>query len=83
MGTYQKLGLLKGDDFLVLKPVRQQSQYRFNRTSYALTEQPVNAAFQAEAVSYYQTASDLYQQQLYRELTTEDFRGVPAVPGQP
>ncbi len=72
VGTYQKLGLLKGDDFLVLKPVRQQTQYRYNRGNYVMTEQPLNPAFQAEAVSYYQVASDLYQQQLYRELTPEE-----------
>ncbi len=73
VGTYQKLGLLKGDDFLVLKPVRQQSQYLYNRASHALTEQPLDPAFQAEAVAYYQTASYLYEHKLYRALTAEEF----------
>jgi phosphoglycerol transferase MdoB-like AlkP superfamily enzyme len=73
VGTYQKLGLLKGDDFLVLTPVRLQNQYRYNRTSFALTEQPLNQAFANEAVSYYQTASYLFQQQLYRELSPVEF----------
>jgi phosphoglycerol transferase MdoB-like AlkP superfamily enzyme len=72
VGTYQKLGLLKGDDFLVLTPVRRENQYRYNRSSFALTEQPLNPAFAGEAVSYYQTASYLFQQQLYRELTAEE-----------
>jgi hypothetical protein len=83
VGTYQKLGLLKGDEFLVLKPVRQQAQYRYNRASYALTEEPLNPDFLAEAVSYYQTASHLYQQQLDRELSAEEFaRQLAAPPGK-
>ncbi len=73
VGTYQKLGLLKGEDFLVLTPVRRQNQYSYNRTSFALTEQPLKQAFANEAVSYYQTASHLFQQQLYRELSPGDF----------
>ncbi|HEY0865488.1 MAG TPA: sulfatase-like hydrolase/transferase [Lacunisphaera sp.] len=73
VGTYQKLGLLKGEDFLVLTPVRRQNQYRYNRTSFALAEQPLNQGFANEAVSYYQTASYLFQQQLYRELSPGDF----------
>jgi len=73
VGTYQKLGLLKGEDFLVLTPVRRQNQYSYNRTSFALTEQPLKQDFANEAVSYYQTASHLFQQQLYRELSPGDF----------
>ena len=83
VGTYQKLGLLKGDDFLVLTPVRRQAQYTYNRTSYALTEQPLNPAFQAEAISYYQAASELYQKQLYRELSAEEFVRLLAAPAKP
>ena len=83
VGTYQKLGLLRADDFLVLKPVRQQTQYRYNRTTYALTEKPIDPVFQAEAVSYYQTASDLYQQQRYRELTAEEIQRALASPASP
>ncbi len=83
VGTYQKLGLLKGDDFLVLKPVRQQTQYRYNRSNYALIEQRLNPLFQAEAVSYYQTASDLYQKQRYRELTAEEGERLLAPPAKP
>ncbi|MDB6115354.1 MAG: ltaS2 1, partial [Lacunisphaera sp.] len=49
VGTYQKLGLLKGDDFLVLTPVRRQAQYVYNRTNYGLAEHALNPAFQAEA----------------------------------
>ena len=83
VGTYQKLGLLRAEDFLVLKPVRQQTQYRYNPANYALTEQPINPAFQAEAVSYYQTASELYQEQRYRELTAAEIQRALAVPAKP
>ena len=83
VGTYQKLGLLKGDEFLVLKPVRQQTQYRYNRANDALTEEPLDPAFQAEAVSYYQTASYLYLNQLYHELSAEEFSRLLAAPTQP
>ncbi len=83
VGTYQKLGLLKGDDFLVLTPVRRQTQYRYNRTNFGLAEQPLNPAFQAEAVSYYQTASDLYKNQRYRELSAADFTRLLAAPATP
>jgi len=83
VGTYQKLGLLKGKEFFVLKPVRQQSQYLYNPTTYSLTEQPVNPDFRAEAISYYQSASDLYQKQLYREVTPEESQRLLATPPKP
>lgn len=83
VGTYQKLGLLKDDDFLVLTPVRRQNQYLYNRTSYALTDEPLDPAFAAEAVSYYQTASYLFQQQLYREFGKDEFARLLAPPAQP
>jgi phosphoglycerol transferase MdoB-like AlkP superfamily enzyme len=80
VGTYQKLGLLKADNFLVLTPVRRQAQYRYDRVNYGLTEQPLNAALLGEAVSYYQTASELYQNQRYRELSAADFVRLLAAP---
>ena len=83
LGTYQKLGLLKGEDFLVLTPVRRQNQYRYNRMTYALTDQPVDPAFATEAVSYYQTASWLFQQQRYREIQTDEFARLLAPPAKP
>jgi phosphoglycerol transferase MdoB-like AlkP superfamily enzyme len=73
VGTYQKLGHLKGDDFIVLNPVRRQTQYRYQGPpSFALVEQPLNQAMLAETVSFYQTASYLYEHNLYRALTSEE-----------
>ncbi len=72
VGTYQKLGHLKGDDFIVLNPVRRQTQYRYNRTNFSLLEQPLNQTMLAETVSFYQTASYLYAHDLYRSLTPKE-----------
>ncbi len=83
VGTYQKLGLLKGTDFLVLKPVRQQSQYRYNPVSFSLTEQPLSPGFKEEGISYYQVASDLFQKQRYHEITAEDTQRLSASPAKP
>lgn len=83
VGTYQKLGLLKDDDFLVLTPVRHQNQYLYNSTTFTLNPEPMDAAFRDEAISYYQVASDLYQKQRYRELSAGDFERLLAVPPKP
>ena len=80
VGTYQKLGLLKGDDFLVLNPVRRQTQYRYNRTNFRLTEQPVNPLLLTETVSWYQVASYLYEHNLYRALSADEFARVMQLP---
>ena len=69
VGTYQKLGLLKGEDFIVLNPVRRQSQYHYNPTNFSLTSQPLDEAMLRETIGYYQTANYLYEHDRYRALT--------------
>jgi len=83
VGTYQKLGLLKDDDFIVLSPVRRQKQYLFDRATYALNEETLDPAFAAEAVSYYQTASFLYQGRQYREPSADEMKTLLALPANP
>jgi len=83
VGTYQKLGLLQSDDFFVLTPVRRQAQYRYNRADFSLAPQPMDPAFRAEAISYYQTASQLFQQQRYNELSADEFARLLATPAKP
>lgn len=79
VGTYQKLGQLRGDNFMVLNPVRRQTLYRYNRNNFSLTVQPMDKAFLNDTVSYYQTASYLYEHNLYRALSAEEFsRGTNA-----
>ncbi|HVT72459.1 MAG TPA: LTA synthase family protein [Lacunisphaera sp.] len=80
VGTYQKLGLLCGDDFAVLSPVRKQAQYRYDRQTDALAPQPLDPAFQAEAISYYEAASRMFQEQRYRELTAAESARLMAKP---
>ena len=72
LGNYQKLGLRKGDDFIVLKPVRQTAQFVYNARDFSLTPQPTDEAFRAEAISYYQAASYLYDNNLYRALSPDE-----------
>ncbi|MDB6113196.1 MAG: hypothetical protein JWQ62_141, partial [Lacunisphaera sp.] len=43
----------------------------------------LNPAFQAEAISYYQTASELYQQQRNRQLSAAEFEQLLAAPATP
>ncbi|MBI2813791.1 MAG: LTA synthase family protein [Opitutae bacterium] len=83
VGTYQKLGLLKGDDFVVLNPVRRQTQYRYNRANFGLAAQPVNPALLDEAISYYQTASYLYENNLYRALSAGESARAMQPPAAP
>jgi hypothetical protein len=73
LGNYQKLGLRRADDFIVLKPVRQTAQFVYNPRDFSLTPRPVVDAFRTEAIGYYQGASYLYEHNLYRALTAEDF----------
>jgi len=73
LGNYQKLGLRKGDDFIVLKPVRQTAQFVYNARDFSLTPRPTDEEFRAEAISYYQAASYLYDHNLYRALSADEF----------
>ena len=68
LGNYQKLGLLKGSDFVVLKPIRQQAQFLYDWSTFALAERPVDPALRDEAISYYQAANHLYEQHGYGEI---------------
>ncbi|MBI3131131.1 MAG: sulfatase-like hydrolase/transferase [Acidobacteria bacterium] len=83
LGTYQKLGLLKGGGFAVLKPVRQQMQFGFQRSTFALAPKPLDPAFSAEIISYYQSASDLFQRQQYNEVSAEEARRLFEAAGEP
>jgi len=61
IGTYQKLGLLSGDNTLtVLEPDKSTSEFVYDPAAGAqLPEQPRDAAV-LDAIAYYQTAADLY-----------------------
>ncbi len=72
LGNYQKLGFLNDDDLVVLKPVKQQSQYLYNKDTFAMRDEPLEQPLFELAVSYYQTASYLYQHRLYEALKPEE-----------
>jgi phosphoglycerol transferase MdoB-like AlkP superfamily enzyme len=83
IGNYQKLGLRCGDDFIVLKPVRQTVQFVYNPSDYSLSPRPVDEAFRAEAISYYQVASQLYEEGRYRSIEPEEVARLMAAPENP
>jgi phosphoglycerol transferase MdoB-like AlkP superfamily enzyme len=74
IGNYQKLGLYEPGLLGVLAPRRDYRQYAYDATSTTLREDPSLPDTRAEAISYYQAASYLYQTDGYRALTTEEQR---------
>ena len=83
VGNYQKLALLKGERFLLLQPVRKHAQYRYERKSFSLTPTPEEPDLREEAVSYYQTANHLCEEQGYREIGAEESQRLLAAPVKP
>jgi phosphoglycerol transferase MdoB-like AlkP superfamily enzyme len=74
IGNYQKLGQLKSDDeFVVLKPLREEASYVYDPIVKTLSVRPLDEETEREAIAYYQTASYLYRQGAYRELTRQEF----------
>lgn len=67
IGTYQKLGLFKDGALSVLQPVRQATEFDFDASSFV--QRPRHPVFTEEAAAYYQTASYLYRNRLYRPAT--------------
>jgi arylsulfatase A-like enzyme len=74
LGNYQKLGHLEAGGFVVLRPQRGSAMYRYQLGSNALTPAPDDALARTEAISFYQTASYLYEHDLYRALSPEEFQ---------
>ena len=70
IGNYQKLGLFEAGMLSVLMPVRRSVEYDCAEGTFLLRERP--AVFTDETIAYYQTASYLYRNRLYRELSPEE-----------
>ncbi|MEH6764469.1 MAG: sulfatase-like hydrolase/transferase [Aequorivita antarctica] len=61
VGTYRKLGLLKGDDkVMVLGDQKVSNSYQWNRQTNELTPLNENESFLKEIISNYQTADYLF-----------------------
>ena len=62
VGTYRKLGLLKGDDkVMVLGDQKVSNFYQWNRESNELVPLKEDAVFLKEIISNYQTADYLFK----------------------
>lgn len=61
VGTYQKLGYLKNNRFVLLDVQRQSSFYTYDRGNNILTPSQEDAQLQREAVAYYQSAYFLFK----------------------
>jgi hypothetical protein len=57
IASYQKLGILNGNQMAVLKPVREHSVYSYERTTGDLTEMPGEHSLTQDGIAYYQAAS--------------------------
>ena len=60
IGTYRKLGLLKGDKVLVLADQKTSNFYEWKRETNVLTPLSVDENFLKESISNYQTADYLF-----------------------
>lgn len=89
IGNYQRLGLLRDNILTILKPVRQDSQYRYQPSDASVHPlEPPDRESLATTIAAYQTAAQLYAHDLYRALTpeeTEQLRppAAAAAPGEP
>jgi len=72
IGSYQKLGHLEKGEFVILRP-RGESTYQYELGSATMTPVADSAYGSLEAISFYQGASYLYEHNLYRALTDEEF----------
>jgi phosphoglycerol transferase MdoB-like AlkP superfamily enzyme len=72
IGSYQKLGHLEKSELEVLGPLHDARTYRYEAATGALVPIAPSAYAEEEAISFYQTASWLYRNGRYREVTPEE-----------
>ncbi len=61
IANHRKLGLLKGNELLILNNRKNHTFYKWNSKNNELSIQKSNPSFLKETVSYYQTAFDLFK----------------------
>ncbi|MFM2156335.1 MAG: hypothetical protein RL516_1084 [Bacteroidota bacterium] len=60
IGTYQKLGYIKGNKLMVLSPQKKFAQFSFDRYTGDMKEEKVESKFKTDAISIYQTAEHMF-----------------------
>ena len=70
MGNYQSVGLYEAGMLSVVMPVRRSVEYNYDEKTFILRERP--ALYTDKTIAYYQTASYLYKNRLYREIGFEE-----------
>ena len=64
IGNYQKLGYLKKRTLTVLKPVRQEAVYQYDRVTGDLQQTDAKSGFVDEAISCYESARYFFEHKL-------------------
>ncbi|MCF8715702.1 sulfatase-like hydrolase/transferase [Joostella atrarenae] len=60
IGNYRKLGLLNGDDVMILGDQKTANFYKWDNNTNELSKQKLSNSFLDKTISYYQTADELY-----------------------
>lgn len=73
LGNYQKLGHLENGDFVILKPQRDSSSYHYDLQTGVMSAKPADEHSVNDAIAFYEAASYLSKNGLYRELSPQEF----------
>jgi phosphoglycerol transferase MdoB-like AlkP superfamily enzyme len=60
MGTYLKLGYMKGNELMILSNQKNNHFYKWDKVTNDLNKLPMNDSFLKESISWYQTADFLF-----------------------
>lgn len=74
VGTYQKLGHLEKNAFIVLGPQQIESQYTLDASGKLTRTQARNEYAEHETISFYQAASYAFNHGGYRALSAKEFQ---------
>ncbi len=72
IGNYQKLGHLENGELVLLTPMGGQIAYAVDLKASTQIEMPPSDDGMTETISYYEAASHLFRNGLYKELTSEE-----------
>jgi phosphoglycerol transferase MdoB-like AlkP superfamily enzyme len=78
IGNYQKLGLYEEGVLSMVGPQRKSAEFNYDDRTHEVT--PKTPSLTGEVIAYYQTASYLYRNSLYRELSVADQRRQAGLP---